>query len=184
VLCEGAMIHRLIASRAAVGFVTAALFVAAAVGQPPTAKPPAEIEFPKPPSILDPNTTPIDLASALQLAGVQNPELFLARERVTEAVALRQLAAAQLLPTLNAGININEHTGPLQAAAGTIVKVNRGALYLGLGSEAVGAGTVTIPGVVWSGNVSDTYFGILASRQLVRRRQFENATACNDILLR
>jgi outer membrane protein TolC len=159
------------------------MLVAAAAAQPPAAKPPT-IEFPKPPSILEPNTTPIDLASALQLAGVQNPELFLARERVTEAVALRQLAAAQLLPTLNAGLNVNEHTGPLQAATGNIVKVNRGALYLGLGSAAVGAGTVTIPGVVWSGNVSDAYFGILASRQLVRRRQFENTAASNDILLR
>jgi outer membrane protein TolC len=184
-LCEEAIMHvqfapRVVAAVAAAAVVTWGTLSSA---QPPLEKPPSPIEFPAPASILDPNTTPIDLASALQLAGVQNPELFLARERVTEAVALRQYAAAQLLPTLNAGLNINEHTGPLQAATGNIVKVNRGALYVGLGSAAVGAGTVNIPGLVWSGNVSDTYFGILASRQLVRRRQFENAAARNDILL-
>src|SRR4029077_6765011 len=47
------------------------------------------------------DATPIDLASALQLAGVANPELLLCRQRVVEAVALRQLAAAQILPDLN-----------------------------------------------------------------------------------
>ena len=54
-------------------------------------------------SILDPNFRPIDLNTALRLAGVQNPELNLARQRVVEAAALRQLAAAQILPTINSG---------------------------------------------------------------------------------
>src|SRR5262245_35759993 len=40
------------------------------------------------PSILAEKTQPIDLASALRLAGVQNPEILLAQERVLEAVAL------------------------------------------------------------------------------------------------
>src|SRR5437762_11422874 len=61
------------------------------------------------PTLLSPDSRPIDLASALQLGGVQNPEILLARERVVEAVALRQLAAAQLLPTLNAGTNFDNH---------------------------------------------------------------------------
>ena len=47
--------------------------------------------------------TPIDLGTALRLAGVQNPDILVARQRVVEAVALRQFAAAQILPTLNAG---------------------------------------------------------------------------------
>src|SRR5947208_1938565 len=38
-----------------------------------------------------PKEQPIDLASALQLGGVDNPEIRLARERVREAVAYRQL---------------------------------------------------------------------------------------------
>ena len=111
---------------------------------------------------------PIDLASALQLGGVQNPEILLARERITEAVALRQLAAAQILPTLNAGTNLNHHTGTLQQSNGAILNVNRDSLYLGLGADAVGAGTVNIPGLVWNGNLSAVLFQNLAARQVVR----------------
>src|ERR1043165_895113 len=79
-----------------------------AQGQPagklPAAKP--EILPPPRPLELDPRVVPfrpIDLPTALRLAGVYNPEIKLARERVLEAVALRQLAAAQLLPNINAG---------------------------------------------------------------------------------
>src|SRR5271165_978094 len=52
------------------------------------------------PSILGPETRPIDFDSALRLAGVRNPELMIARERLTEAAAVRQFAAAQLLPNI------------------------------------------------------------------------------------
>src|SRR5579883_2322882 len=45
-----------------------------------------------------PAATTIDLASALRLAGVENPQILIARQRVVEAMALRQLAAAQILP--------------------------------------------------------------------------------------
>src|SRR5262245_38146649 len=37
----------------------------------------------------------VDLPSVLALAGVQNPDLLIARQRVVEAVAWRQFAAAQ-----------------------------------------------------------------------------------------
>ena len=134
-------------------------------------------------SLLTGEQRPIDLASALQLGGVQNPEILLARERVTEAVALRQLAAAQFLPTLNAGTNLDQHTGTLQQSNGTILSVNRDSLYLGLGSDAVGAGTVNIPGLVWSGNVSTVIFQNLAARQIVRQREFASQAARNQILL-
>jgi outer membrane protein TolC len=135
-------------------------------------------------SILPPLAKPIDLASALQLAGVANPEILLARERVIEAVAARQLAAAQILPTLNAGLNFDNHNGPLQQSTGVITKVNRGALYLGLGANAVGAGTVNIPGLVLAGNVSEGLFTYLVSRQVVQQRDFASFAVRNDVLLR
>src|SRR5438552_5950837 len=133
---------------------------------------------------LSPESRPIDLASALQLAGVQNPEILLARQRVVEAVAQRQLAAAQILPSLNAGTNFDSHTGPLQRSTGQILEVNRGALYLGLGANAVGAGTVNIPGIVWSGNVSEAIYGNLVTRQGLRQQQFASQAIRNDVLLR
>lgn len=137
-----------------------------------------------PPSILDAQTTPIDLPSALRLAAAENPELLLARERVTEAVAERQLAAAQLLPTLHAGTNFDNHTGTLQRSTGVIEKINRGSLYVGLGANAVGAGTVNIPGVVWDGNVSEVIFSVLVRRQIVQAREFNSIAVQNDVLLR
>jgi outer membrane protein TolC len=139
---------------------------------------------PRPASLLDDSAEPIDLASALQLAGVKNAEILLARERVVEAVALRQLAAAQILPSLNVGTNFDSHTGPLQRSTGVIQKENRGALYLGMGANAVGAGTVNIPGLVLSGNVSELIYGRLIARQVVREREFNSAAVRNDVLLR
>jgi outer membrane protein TolC len=124
------------------------------------------------------------LPTALRLAGVQNPELLLARERVAEAVAVRQLAAAQFLPNINAGTNVDVHDGNLQASNGQIVKVNRGSLYLGLGANAVAAGTVNIPGIVWNGNLSEVLFGALVTKQIVRQRRFDSEAVRNDVLLR
>jgi outer membrane protein TolC len=152
---------------------------------PPDKKAPDSVKIPPPPaSLLDPNATPINLPTSLKLAGVENPEILLAQERVTEAVALRQLAAVAWLPNLNAGSNFDSHTGNLQQSSGNILYVNRSALYAGLGSLAVGAGTVNIPGVAFQGNVSDNVFGYLVSRQLVRQREFDSLTVRNDVLLR
>jgi outer membrane protein TolC len=143
------------------------------------------VEIPGPPSsILSADTKPIDLPAALKLAGVENPEILIARQRVVEAVALRQLAAAQILPDLNAGTNYDNHTGNLQQSSGNILKVNRSALYAGLGSSAVAAGTVNIPGLFLQGNVSERIFDYLVSKQLVRQREFENVAVRNDTLLR
>jgi outer membrane protein TolC len=127
---------------------------------------------------------PIDLPTALRLAQVDNPEIRLARERVREALAYRQLAAAQFLPTINFGTNFDHHLGPLQSTNGTIINVNRDSLYLGLGAGAVGAGTVTIPGVVWSGNVSEAWHNALIRKQVVRQRAFESDAIRNEMLLR
>jgi outer membrane protein TolC len=147
--------------------------------------PPPQMSAPAPSTgLLGPQVSPIDLPSALRLAGVQNPEILLAQQRVEEAAALRQLAAAQFLPSLNAGSSIDLHQGPLQRSTGQITEENRGALYLGLGSYAVGAGTVSIPGIVWAGNVSDTIYANLVTRQRVQQQQFAAQAVRNDVLLR
>ncbi|HEX4150447.1 MAG TPA: hypothetical protein VHY20_15725, partial [Pirellulales bacterium] len=83
------------------------------VNPPPAYETPAASEVPPIPSsgALAGETAPIDLPSALGLAGVQNPDLLVARQRVVEAITLRQLAAAQILPNLNFGMNYDDHTG-------------------------------------------------------------------------
>ncbi len=134
------------------------------------------------PSLLANEFVPIDLPAAVRLAGLRNPDLFLARQMVVEAAAMRQFAAAQLLPNLNAGTNFDSHSGPLQQSNGNILRTSRSSLYVGAGANAIAAGTVNIPGVVWNVNASNLIYGILTTRQVVREREFANFQTNNDIL--
>jgi outer membrane protein TolC len=115
---------------------------------------------------------------------VENPEILIARQRVVYAVAQRQLAAAQILPSFNAGMNYDAHTGPLQQSSGNILKVNRSALYVGAGANAVAAGTVNIPGVVYNLNLSEALFGALITRQGVARARYASLAVRNDVFRR
>jgi outer membrane protein TolC len=131
-----------------------------------------------------PLVTTIDLASALRLAGVENPQILIARTRVVEATAVRQLAAAQILPSLNLGLNYDDHTGPLQQSSGNILKVNRQAMYLGAGANAVAAGTVNIPGLVYNLNLSEGIFGMLITRQGIERARYASIAVRNEMFRR
>ena len=137
----------------------------------------------RPPTILAVEAQPIDLTTALNLANVQNPEFNVARTRILEAAAMRQLAAAYFLPSINPGLNYDSHTGNLQQSSGNILSVNRSAFYVGAGSNAVAAGTVNIPGVYYNGNVGAGFFAYLASRQTVRQREFESIAVRNQVFL-
>lgn len=168
----------------------------AAVAQPPAGPPqkkaatedkvpaPRLVEAGPPETILQPGESPMDLGTALRLAGIENPELLLARSRVSEVVALRQLAAAQLLPNLNLGTNYDLHRGPLQQSNGNILNVNRDAMYVGLGAAAIAAGTVNIPGLNYNLNVGEAWYGFLASRQRVTTARAVADAVRNDVLLR
>ena len=180
-------------TRARIALAFGSFFATSALAQPPaelpalnkgtSAAPNSDAPLP-PGTILQGDETPIDLASALRLAGAQNPDLMLARERVTEAVAVRQLAAAQLLPNLNVGFNSNLHRGALQQSNGNVLTVNRDALNVGLGAGAVGAGTVNIPGLNYNLNVGEAWYGALQVRQLVAGRVATARAVENDTLLR
>jgi outer membrane protein TolC len=124
----------------------------------------------------------IDLASALRLAGVQNLSLVVAQQRVELAVAIQQFAAAQILPNLNLGANYDNHTGVLQQDPGNIISVDRSAMYVGAGANAVGSGTVQIPGLVYNLNVSQAIYGYLVTRQGTRQSRFERAAVDNNVL--
>jgi len=125
---------------------------------------------------------PIDLATSLSLAGFQNPEVLIAQTRVSEALALRQLAAAQFLPTINLGTSLDSHTGVLQQSSGNILSVRRQALFFGAGANAIAAGTVNIPGVVWNFNASEAVYNTLIARQMVNQRQYESEAERNRVL--
>ncbi len=153
--------------------------------RPPGRNPAIEIVPPArtPAPILGVEVRPIDLASALRLANVQNPEINVARQRILEAAAMRQLAAAYFLPSINPGMNYDTHTGVLQQSNGNILSVDRSAVFVGAGSNAVAAGTVSIPGVFYSGNVGYGIYGYLATKQVVRQREFQTVAVRNQMLL-
>jgi len=136
-----------------------------------------------PPTLLAPEIREIDLNTALRLAEAQNPQLLIARGRVLEAAALRQIAAAKFLPSLNGGVNYDLHTGNLQQSNGNILSVNRSALYVGAGANAVAAGSVAIPGAVLEGNVATATFGYLASRQFAAQREADAVAVRNQAFL-
>lgn len=171
---------RRVIARAVTGVLLTAL---AAAAQPPS--PPATAAPEPPPgTILRPGEFPIDLATALRLAGAENPELLLARQRVTEAAALRQLAAAQALPNLNVGSNYAAHRGVLQQSSGNLLRVDRDSLYVGLGAGAVGSGTVSVPGLNYNLNVGAGWYGLLAARQRMTAAAAAADAVRNDVLLR
>ena len=147
-------------------------------------EPPATPPMMAPDTLLIQPVQPIDLEASLRLAGVQNPGLLLARQLVVEAVAIRQFAAAQIIPTLNGGASYDAHTGNLQQSSGNILSVNRSSVYVGSGAFAVAAGTVSVPGIVLAGNVAEGLYRYLSTRQQVRQREFNNAAATNNTLLR
>lgn len=146
-----------------------------------------EAQLPQRPSSILPGeeaVNAIDLACALRLAGVNNPDMLLARQRVARAAALRFLAMAFVLPNLNTGFDYDDHNGPLQQSSGNILTVNRQSLYLGLGAGAFAAGTVGIPGLQYTLNLSDNLFGFLAARYNLRARAADNIAVRNQMLLR
>ena len=128
--------------------------------------------------------TPIDMASALGMVNIRNPQFLLAQQRIVEAVAMRQLAAAQWLPTINLGTSYDGHTGNLQQSNGNILDVKRNSLYIGAGAVAIAAGTVNIPGLVWNNNPSIALFGYLQSQQAITVRQYASMAERNTMGLR
>ena len=63
---------------------------------------------------------PIDLPSALRLAGARNLDVQIARERFLEAEANRQSAVEQFLPWIAPGIGFHRRDGVAQAVPSEI----------------------------------------------------------------
>lgn len=124
----------------------------------------------------------IDLGVALRLAGVDNPMISLAQERIQEALAGQLAARSLLLPSVNVGGNFRLHRGALQDDPGFLRMPNSQSLYLGAGAGTVGAGTVTIPGVWLFSHLGDAIYEPLAARQRVVARQSEARAVRNAVL--
>lgn len=101
-------------------------------------------------------TYPIDLPTALHLAGAQNLDIEMARQAVKQAEANQRIALEQFFPWLGAGISYHRRNGLAQAVpAGTVSEAN-------FQSYAPGAAiTAEIA-------LGDAIYKALAAKQLVR----------------
>lgn len=126
---------------------------------PPSPEPPAEAK-----------TLPINLATALQLAGAQPYEVALAAERVKAAAADLERAQVLWLPNLYVGTDYYRHDGQLQDVSGNVFATSKTTFMAGGGATAVFA-------------VTDAVFKPLADRQVVRARQADFHAARNDSVL-
>ena len=97
----------------------------------------------------------IDLPTALRLAGAQNLDVQLAREKLAEAKANRDLAVAQFFPWLSPGITYRRHDNLIQDVAGNIIDVHKQSYAPGatLGSQL---------------DLGDAIYKSLAARQLAK----------------
>lgn len=79
---------------------------------------------------------PIDLPSALRLAGAQNLDVQIAQERMNEAKAQYEQAREQFFPWLTPSLGYRHHSGNTQAADGTILDADYQSYTVGGALEA------------------------------------------------
>ena len=135
-----------------------------------------------PPSPEPANGSTMSLANVLYLADAQNPNVAVARARITEAYARVDRAEALWLPSIRAGLNFNHHEGNVQDVVGNVFTTNKSAFYGGLGANGFGSGSPAVPGVVAQFHLSDAIFQPkITSHQAVSRQYAATATR-NDTL--
>lgn len=78
-----------------------------------------------PPVASQPSWHPIDLATALRLAGANNLDVRIARERVAEAEANNLVALEQFFPYIAPGVSYRRHEGNIQTVEGRIIDADK-----------------------------------------------------------
>ena len=98
---------------------------------------------------------PIDLPTALKLAGVQNLDVQIARERLREAEAQRDTAIYNFFPWVTPGVGYRRHDGRIQDVTGNLFDTSKQQLTPGVNIEA-------------RLDLGDAWFKSLAAKQLAK----------------
>lgn len=98
---------------------------------------------------------PIDLATALRLAGASNLDVEIARERVNEARAASDAARARFFPWVAPSIVVRRHEENVQDAGGRILDADKQSLAAGLAINA-------------QLDLGETYFQNLVAKQVLK----------------
>lgn len=132
-------------------------------------------------------TYPLDLSTALALAGANNLQIAFAGERVRQAAARMNQADVLWVPSLRAGVVYNNHAGRIQATEGDVVEVSRSSLFVGagagLGNSPLNAGAGGPGRMFVDLPLVDALFEPLAARQVVRAAEADEGATFNNTLL-
>jgi outer membrane protein TolC len=113
---------------------------------------------------------PINLATALRLAGARPVVISAAESAVDTAAAALARAKVAWLPTAFIGAGYYRHDGGTQGQSGNFYDNTKEQFLAGGGAKAFVS-------------LSDAFFAPLAARQVLRSREFDVQTARNDALL-
>ncbi len=112
---------------------------------------------------------PIDLPTALRLAGAQNLDIRLAQELLAEAAAREQWASVLWYPTIRLGTEYIKHDGRLQETVGPVLEVSRNSGFIGGGLFA-------------EFRLADALYEPLAARQQTAAAENRVASVTNQVL--
>ncbi|VTR97326.1 TolC family protein [Tuwongella immobilis] len=113
---------------------------------------------------------PINLPTALHLAGVRPLDVAVATQRVQAAQAQLQRAKALMLPNVQIGANYARHDGQIQDIVGQVFTTSRSSFLVGAG-----------PAMTFA--VTDAIYAPLSAKQIVQSRQADVQTSLNDTML-
>jgi hypothetical protein len=117
---------------------------------------------------------PINLPTALRLAGARALDIAIAAERIRVAAAMLEQAQVLWLPTITLGGDYNRHDGKNQDTQGNVFNNSRSSGMLGAGSGIGPAGIF---------NVNEILFAPLVARLQLEARQADLQASANDTLV-
>jgi outer membrane protein TolC len=134
---------------------------------------------------------PIDLASALRLAGATALDIATARQQVLQALGDLDEARGLWLPSLFTGPTYYRLDGQVQAINGRVMTVDRGSLFLGTTATLANSFPAAPPGSGFpplntlSGvlRLSDAIYGVQTARRVIAANEAGVAVATNNSLL-
>ena len=131
---------------------------------------PAAPRLPAAPPEADDRPLPINLATALRLAGARPIDITAAQASVEIAAAELARARVGWLPTVSLGAGYYHHDGATQGQSGNF--------YINTKDQFMAGG-----GLLARFAATDAIFAPLAARQVLRSREFDVQSARNDALL-
>lgn len=157
----------------------------------PIPVPPAEAEGSGEPQPLAPEDAftkkyPIDLVTALRLAGGKSWDVQLAVEKVRQAYTDLDAAKVLWLPSLLVGVGYTKHDGQIQDTRGDVIDVSRNALFVGGGAQAGSAPLAGASGgparLFVDLSLADAIFEPLVAKQKAHAENHRHSAVYNDTL--